>query len=357
MVHAKVCLKWPVFASGESWYKYRQHEESACAKSRNAGRETADRGVFLNRLAEYLREQGYDNGNLWQIVQDQLRLTHVPIRKPAAGWAGKSFHRLQRVSRQIMWLSRAVSKWVLPQAFCSWVGLHLCSGEHRPPAGWLHFGNLRRMTPISPVFGLDRGMPIDRYYIERFLAAYTSDIQGRVLEIGDREYTSKFGGDRVTTSDVLHACAGNSKATLVGNLCTGDGLSWNAFDCIILTQVFHVLWDFKAAIVNVVRALRPGGVLLVTLPGISQISRYDMDRWGEFWRFTSLSAKRLFEKHFASEDLKINAHGNVLAGVALLHGIAAQELAAKELDYHDPDYEVIITVRAVKSKIREGIGS
>ncbi|MFQ5936745.1 MAG: glycosyltransferase family 2 protein, partial [Acidiferrobacterales bacterium] len=31
IVHAKICLRWPVFASGECWYRYRQHEESYCA--------------------------------------------------------------------------------------------------------------------------------------------------------------------------------------------------------------------------------------------------------------------------------------------------------------------------------------
>jgi len=206
------------------------------------------------------------------------------------------------------------------------------------------------VTPISKVFGLDRGLPTDRYYIEQFLEEYSFDIHGRVLEIGDRDYTLKFGGGRVTQSDVLHACPGNPQSTLVGNLCTGEGVPQNAFDCMILTQVFLVIWDFKAAIANAVRALKPGGVMLVTLPGISQISRYDADRWGDFWRFTSLSVKRLFEEHFNAEHLKIEVYGNVLAAVAFLHGVAAEELSPSELDYRDPDYEIIITLRAVKAE-------
>jgi SAM-dependent methyltransferase len=117
----------------------------------------------------------------------------------------------------------------------------------------------------------------------------------------------------------------------------------------ILTQVFPVLWDFHAAITNAVRALKPGGVLLVTLPGIAQISRYDMDRWGDYWRFTSLSVKRLFEEHFAPKHLDIDVYGNVLAAVAFLHGVAAEELSPSELDYRDSDYEMIIAVRAVKT--------
>jgi SAM-dependent methyltransferase len=210
------------------------------------------------------------------------------------------------------------------------------------------------VTPISRIFGLDRGIPIDRYYIAQFLSVYASDIKGHVLEIGDRDYTLKFGGDRVTKSTVLHVCPDNPQATLIGDLCTGEGVPQNAFDCMILTQVFPFLWDCKAAITNAIRALKPGGVMLVTLPGISQISRYDADRWGDFWRFTSFSAKRLFEEHFDPEHLEIEVYGNVLAAVAFLHGVAVEELSPGELDYRDPDYEVIITVRAVKTNHHAG---
>jgi hypothetical protein len=73
-----------------------------------------------------------------------------------------------------------------------------------------------------------------------------------------------------------------------------------------------------------------------------------MDRWGDYWRFTSLSAKRLFEEVFPATNVVIETYGNVLTAIALLHGLAAAELKPRELDYRDPDYEVIIAVRAVK---------
>ena len=155
----------------------------------------------------------------------------------------------------------------------------------------IRWGNLRRITPISRVFGFDRGQPIDRYYIEAFLQRQSHDIRGRVLEIGDPEYTHKFGSDRVTQSDVLHAVSGNPQATLVGDLATGQGIPHNVFDCIILTQTLLFVYDFHAAVTNCYAALKPGGVLLATFPGISQISRYDMDRWGDYWRFATRSAK------------------------------------------------------------------
>jgi len=217
-----------------------------------------------------------------------------------------------------------------------------------PPVGWVRFGNLRRVTPISRTFGFDRGLCIDRYYIETFLAKYSEDIQGNVLEIGDDTYTWKFGGGRVAKSDVLHVWNNNPKATIVADLTRADHIPSDAFDCIILTQTLQFIYDVRAAIKTLYRILKPSGVLLATFPGISQISRYDMDRWGEYWRFTTLSARRLFEEFFPPENIEVQAYGNVLAAIAFLHGLAAEELSQKELDYFDPDYELLIAVRAVK---------
>ncbi|HJZ80497.1 MAG TPA: hypothetical protein VKD91_09125, partial [Pyrinomonadaceae bacterium] len=117
---------------------------------------------------------------------------------------------------------------------------------------------------------------------------------------------------------------------------------------IILTQTLQFIYDYQAAISTLYRIVRPGGVLLATFPGISQISRYDMSRWGEYWRFTSLSAKRIFEQEFGSASLTVETYGNVFAAVALLHGLATEDIETTKLDHVDPDYEVVITVRAAK---------
>jgi SAM-dependent methyltransferase len=210
------------------------------------------------------------------------------------------------------------------------------------------WANLRNLTPISRVFGTDRGTPIDRYYIENFLKENDRLIQGRALEVGDASYTRQFGGDRVTQSDVLHAVAGNRKATIVGDLATGDGIPSDAFDCIILTQVLPFLLNVAGAIANCHRALKPGGRVLATVPGISPISRYDMDRWGDYWRFTSLSARKLFEASFGKGNVEVKAFGNVLIATAFVQGMALHEVSREELDHRDADYEVLITIRATK---------
>jgi len=216
----------------------------------------------------------------------------------------------------------------------------------RPSRGDVTFGELRRLTPISRSFGFDRGTPIDRHYIEQFLQANATAVQGRVLEIGGNEYTRRFGTG-VTHGDVLHIEPGHG-ATIVGDLADGAALAPDTFDCIICTQTLQHIYLVQEAISTLHRTLKPGGVLLLTVPGISQISRFDMDRWGDYWRFTTLSARRLCEERFPPEHLSVEARGSVLAAVAFLHGLAAEELTADELQHQDDDYELVITVRAVK---------
>jgi SAM-dependent methyltransferase len=245
---------------------------------------------------------------------------------------------------------RSIAKQILPPQVCERLKAQQRKLSCWPPIGWVRFGSLRRVTPISAVFGLDRGTAVDRYYIENFLARHAFDIHGHVLEIADRAYTTRFGGDRVTHSDVLHVQEGNAEATIVADLTSDDHIARNTFDCIIVTQTLQFIYDVRAAILTLHHILKPGGVLLATFPGISQISRYDMKRWGEYWRFTTLSAQRLFVEAFPAKNLTVEAYGNVLAASALLYGLTVEDLSRKELDAADPDYELVITVRATKTE-------
>jgi len=238
----------------------------------------------------------------------------------------------------------------LPDAMRHWIERQKRRFSCWPPLGFVRFGSFRRLKPISRVFGLDRGLCIDRYYIKRFLAAQASSIKGSVLEIGDDTYTREFGGNRVTRSDVLHLEQGNPKATIFADLTRAEHISSETFDCIICTQTLQLIVDVKTAIKTLHRILKPAGVLLATFPGISQISRYDMDRWGDYWRFTDASAQRLFGEIFGCANVDIASVGNVLVACAFLHGLTVNELKQEELNHHDPDYQLLITARAVKGQ-------
>lgn len=210
----------------------------------------------------------------------------------------------------------------------------------------VNWHQLRQLEPVSAVFGLDRGTPVDRYYIESFLLQHQALIKGVVLEIAASTYSKKYGHD-VECFEVLHTQPGPA-VTIVGDLTQVNTLPANAIDCFICTQTFNFIYDFQAAIRGAHRLLKPGGWLLATMAGISQISRYDMDRWGDYWRFTTRSAVQAFGEVFGRSNITVLSHGNVLASIAFLEGIAAEELTPKELDYKDDDYQLLITVAARK---------
>lgn len=217
-----------------------------------------------------------------------------------------------------------------------------------PSTGQVTFGDLRRLEPLTRSFGYDRGQPIDRYYIEKFLSKHAKDISGHVVEIGDDRYTRMFGGDRVTRSEVLDQLHPDSNPTIIADLAKADDVPSDSFDCIIITQTLQFIYDVHAAVRTLHRILKPGGVLLGSLPSLSPICRYDMDRWGDYWRFTSAAVQGLFGDCFDVNDLEVEAHGNVLVATAFLYGMAAEDLTKEELDFKDRDYEALITVRAVK---------
>lgn len=230
-------------------------------------------------------------------------------------------------------------------------GRHFISQKFRSKlaptrAGAVEFGHLRRVQPISAKFGYDRGKPLDRRFIEGFLSRHAADIKGRVLEVADNAYTLQFGADRVTQSDILHADAGNPRATLVGDLAAGDHLPSQAFDCIVLTQTLHFVFDMASAVATLHRMLKPGGVLLVTVPGISCIEHDAV--WPPLWTLSPTALKRLLDKSFGEANVNLTAYGNVLAAVAFLHGLAESELRPAELDAHDPEYPVTVAARAIR---------
>src|SRR5215212_5387857 len=201
-----------------------------------------------------------------------------------------------------------------------------------PPVGGVRLGSLKRTRPISRNYGWERGTPVDRFYIEAFLTTHADAVRGRVLEIGDDEYTRRFGGDAVTSSDVLHAGPGNSRATLVGDLADAPEIADASFDCVICTQTLLLIYDVHAAVRTLRRILAPGGTALVTVPGVSRICRDEADEWGDYWRFTSDSASRLFSDEFDAQNVSVEAYGNVLAATAMLHGLAAEEVGAERLN-------------------------
>jgi SAM-dependent methyltransferase len=223
------------------------------------------------------------------------------------------------------------------QAYVDW-------RRSRPP----RLGDLRRVTPIDPNWGFERGMPIDRVYVERFIGSHAADIHGRVLEIAAPDYTNSYGS-HVTRVDVLMAKEGNPEATIVGDLADAPQIPSESFDCAIVTQTLQFVYDIRSAVATLHRILAPGGVLLATVPGITKISPPEDEEYGEWWHYTGRSLRRLGDEAFGAENVDVETYGNVLTAAGFLYGLAAPDLGPEDLVVRDPLYEVIIGLRAVKN--------
>lgn len=202
--------------------------------------------------------------------------------------------------------------------------------------------------PASRSWGFDRGTPIDRHYIEGFLEENRHDIGGHVLEIRDDGYTRRFGTGAEKVS-ILDIDAANPRATIVGDLGDPAALPQDTFDCIICTQTLLLVWDVRSAVSSMQRSLRPGGVLLLTVPGLSRRFPEDGHDGVDLWRFTSAGLERLLAEAFLpGGTVDVRSHGNVLTASAFLYGLAVEELRAADLRRRDPAYEVLLTARAAR---------
>ena len=230
---------------------------------------------------------------------------------------------------------------------------------------------------MSPNFGFERGIPVDRHYIAAFFDRHGPRIRGRVLEIGEQLYVRERGAfsarqkrkppppvrGSVTSVDVLDVSASNPEATVVADLGTPSAdVPVDTFDCIICTQTLQFVYDLPTAVRNLYRMLKPGGSLLLTMPGISQISAPEVivspeltaSDYGEaglhdYWRVTPASGEALCAEVFGADAVIVESYGNVLTAVALLHGLTIEDLRPGELAHNDPSYPLIVGVCATKA--------
>ncbi len=204
--------------------------------------------------------------------------------------------------------------------------------------------------PVSRRYGLDLGNALDRTYIEGFLRANAGDVRGRVLEIHDDHYTRLIGGDRVTRGDILDADPAATRATIAGNLETGEGLPTGVFDCFICTQTLSAIYDLRAAVAHAHDVLAPGGVLLVTAPSISQISlAHDAGGFPDVFHLTVTGLRLLLAEAFGASQITVESHGNVQSAASFLYGMPIEQVDPAILSPDDPEYAVVVCGRAVRS--------
>ena len=352
----RISRKYPVFDHAASIAAYRRHENNT----------TANTSMMLHFALDVLDRQ---KNNLKTSEEEKC------LMEGKANWKNlyanlvfqkmlNPLYQYKREDLQFLWLNdrklyfnrqikklklgyKEILKKVLPSPVVKVLKNLNSKKFYTPPVGKVNMGDLARLDPFSRAFGYDRGGPVDRYYIDNFLEKNSDLIKGRVLEIGDNEYTIRFGGSRVTQSDILHVNETNPNATFIGDITNSPHLPGNSFDCIVLTQTLHLIYDYKEAIKTCFRILKPGGKLLLTVPGITSI---DAGEWKStwYWAFTDISIKRILEETFDVNNITVDAFGNILTATAFLYGMGLQEVHKNKLDYYDPSYQVTITAIATK---------
>jgi SAM-dependent methyltransferase len=249
-------------------------------------------------------------------------------------------------SRDTIW--KAVGR-LVPRHLRRRLRAALSDGTEIPAVGQVDFGDLRRLRPFCNNYGLSRGTPVDRIYIQQFLERNKADVRGHVLEVANNYYTKWFGAERAEKSDVLHVEPGYPGVTIVGNLETGANIPSDTFDCFICTQTLNVIYDFASAMRNAHRCLKAGGVLLLTVEAIGPFFAKPEDTWGYFWRLTSPAIKRLSREIFGEQaELTVTGYGNLLTAASFLYGLASSEITENEYAFHDPAFEIVVSLRGVK---------
>lgn len=342
--HTKLCLSTPAYQCAHPWYRYRQHPESCCIQAQSDNSRHEIREQFLTWMENYLDEEAVGHRGLRRALRWQL----LPYRKPGLA---KLISQYRNAKGRISSAANSLARAVLPMGLRNGIG-RLLHYKVLPPLRWHCFALGRRSSPYSHDFAFDRGKPIDRYYIEKFLDKYSHEIKGRVLEIADDAYTRVYGGDKVTHGDILHSPDGSPtpKVTILDDLRSGEHLQDNYYDCLIVTQTLLFIYELDDTIRTMHRCLKPGGVLLLTLPGISQIIRGDAQVWGHYWCFTRLSTMRLLAEQFPEEQVKVQTYGNALSACGFLMGLATEEMSRKSLEAYDENYPLIIGACARKAE-------
>jgi hypothetical protein len=235
---------------------------------------------------------------------------------------------------------------IIPDGLVRYFKILKYGADYVPAVGKINFGDLRRTKPMSKDFGYVRGGPIDRYYIEKFLIDSSSDIKGTVLEVGDNKYTMVYGKNNITKSDILDVNQENKKATIIADLTNAGHIPSNTYDCIILTHVISMIYDYSSAMRTVHRILKPSGVLLLT-SGVG-FKIHQNPNCDIHWNISDICFKKILGEFFPKDRITTQRYGNILTMSCFLFGVGRTEISEKEYDFNDVDYPVIFGVRAVK---------
>jgi len=204
------------------------------------------------------------------------------------------------------------------------------------------WGNLRRVTPFSGIFGFDRGTPVDRFYLHRFLDANRALITGRVLEVQVPSYTRTYG-QGVETSHTVDITP-EFKPTYMCDLADAPQIPSDSYDCVLLPNTFQHVADLPGVLRTVLRIVKPGGHVLASAPTLLPLIPDGDDNW----RLSPAGWRKTLAREWPGCDVAVDGHGNCLTAIAAMHGLVLEELTDEELRANDPRYPVLVTIKCRK---------
>jgi hypothetical protein len=75
-LNVKLCLRYPVIASSQSWYRYRDHEDSYCSRIREQGEYEIGSRRFVEWCRDYFVRNKISDKFIWDSLDKALvRLT------------------------------------------------------------------------------------------------------------------------------------------------------------------------------------------------------------------------------------------------------------------------------------------
>lgn len=329
VVHAKICLEWPVYVAGNCWYRYRQHPESCLAVVSRAGDLQKSREGYLAWLQSYIKARGMEGSEPWRILRRELWTNKHPL-----------LGKLERCISTSMRRAKNLPKRILRKTIPGWLRRSVRAIQ------------LRRLRPWAD--GKQIGTPVVRHYWECFLKKYCADVRGHALEIGTIGTVRKWGGAAVTQADAIDLKAHSPEVTVVADLTRADDLPANVYDCFINQFTMHLIYDLSAALYHSIRMLKPGGVLLINFSCMDYYYHRGLDMGTGaplylYWWFTPIGVQNLLRHAgLSGEDYQMEIFGNLFARHAYQMNLPAEELTAEELNYSDPAHPLLICVRVTK---------
>ncbi|TRU96281.1 MAG: methyltransferase domain-containing protein [Microcystis wesenbergii Mw_QC_S_20081001_S30D] len=205
----------------------------------------------------------------------------------------------------------------------------------------LNWGDLKKSVPICHVFGLTRGKPVDRYYLNKFIQEIKPQIVGKILEIGGTSKDKDFYGINLGSSYQIMNIEPGLGIDIVGDAHDGSIIKPESFDSIITFNVLEHCYAPWQVVENIYTWLKPGGKCFVMVPSAQRLHAIPRDYWRPLpdafaWMFRKFSQQKLY------------VYGNPISVIASYHGIATEELTTEELDAFHPDFPVATCIVAQK---------